>query len=213
MNRSNPSFSPMLTTKPSKYLKKTCVHHGERYEIGLPWKIDVHLPNNYYAALNRVRSFDKRLTRNLEPKKKSDETQTTNFEKQYVKPVVEQNPPPENFWYLSTHPIENPNKSDKVRRVANAASKYNNESLNTNLLAVSDLLANLLELILCFREHAAGVLADIEGVFMQIAIRSEDQSALRFLWMSDNFVLQYQYIRLIFDANCSPFCAIFVFRR
>ena len=31
--------------------------------------------------------------------------------------------------------------------------------------------------------------------------------------MSDNYVLQYQYIRLIFGANCSPFCAIFVLRR
>ena len=48
---------------------------------------------------------------------------------------------------------------------------------------------------------------------MQIAIRPEDQSALRFLWMSDNYVLQYQYIRLIFGANCSSFRAIFVLRR
>ena len=85
-------------------LEKTCRHNGERYEIGLAWKTDVNLPNNYYAALNRVRSLEKR-----------------------------------------------------------------------------DLLANLLELNLRFREHAVGVLVDIEGMFMQIAIRPEDQSALRFL--------------------------------
>ena len=48
---------------------------------------------------------------------------------------------------------------------------------------------------------------------MQIGIRPVDQSALRFLWMSDNYVLQYQYVRLIFGANCAPFCAIFVLRR
>ena len=124
-----------------------------------------------------------------------------------------QNPPPEKIRYLPTHPVENPNIPGKVRCVANAASKYKNESLNSNLLAGRDLLANLLELILRFREHAVGVLADIEGMFMQIAIRPEDQSAFRFLRMSDNYVLQYHYIRLIFGANCSPFCAIFVLRR
>ena len=39
-------------------LEKTCRHNGEQYEISLPWKTDVHLPNKYYAALNRVRSLE-----------------------------------------------------------------------------------------------------------------------------------------------------------
>ena len=80
-------------------LEKTCRHNGERYEVGLPWKTDVNLPNNYYAALNRVRSLEKRSTRNPELKKRFDETLTTDLEKQYVKPVVKQNPPPEKIWY------------------------------------------------------------------------------------------------------------------
>ena len=76
-------------------LEKTCRHNGERYEIGLPWKTDVQLPNNYYAALNRVRSLEKRLIRNPGLKKKFNETLTTDLQKQYVKPVVMQSPPPE----------------------------------------------------------------------------------------------------------------------
>ena len=31
-------------------LQDTCRHNGERYEIGLPWKRDTPLPNNYLAA-------------------------------------------------------------------------------------------------------------------------------------------------------------------
>ena len=122
-------------------------------------------------------------------------------------------PQPEHIWYLPTHPVENPNKPEKVRRVANAASIFKGTSLNDNLLTGPDLLTDLLELILRFREHAIGVLADIEGMFMQIAIRPEDQSALRFLWLEDDFVRQYQYTRLIFGANCSPCCAIFALRK
>ena len=122
-------------------------------------------------------------------------------------------PQPEHIWYLPTHPVEKPNKPEKVRRVANAASVFKGTSLNDNLLTEPDLLTYLLELILRFREHAIGVLADIEGMFMQIAIRAEDQSALRFLWLEDDFVRQYQYTRLIFGANCSPYCAVFVLRK
>ena len=116
------------------------------------------------------------------------------------------------IWYLSTHPVENPNKPGKARRVANTASKFKGVSLNNALLTGPDLLANLLEIILRFRKHPVGVLADIEGMFMQVAIR-EDQSALRFLWLEDGIVRQYQYARLIFGATCSPCCAIFALHR
>ena len=61
-----------------------------------------------------------------------------------------------------------------------------------------------------FREHPVAVLADIEGMFMQIAIQQIDQSALRFLWLANNQIQQYQFTRLIFGANCSPSCAIYV---
>ena len=54
------------------------------------------------------------------------------------------------------------------------------------------------------------VLADTESMFMQIAIHQFDQSALRFLWLADNQIQQYQFTRLIFGANCSPLCAIYV---
>ena len=48
---------------------------------------------------------------------------------------------------------------------------------------------------------------------MQVAIREEDQSALRILWLEDGIVRHYQYARLIFGATCSPCCIIFVLYR
>ena len=124
-----------------------------------------------------------------------------------------QAPPPESIWYLPHHPVTNPNKPGKVRRVANAASKFRDESLNSNLLTGPDLLNNLVGVLLRFREHPVAVLSDIEGMFMQIAVRQEDQSALRFLWMIDNSIRQFQFTRLIFGATCSPFCAIYVLNK
>ena len=185
-------------------MNETCCHNGERYEIGLPWKSSATLPNNYFAAVSQARSLEKRLKDKPITLQKYKETLTKDLALNYVEPVTKQHPPPDKIWYLPTHPVENPNKPGKIRGVANAASKFKGCSLNTCLLTGPDLLADLLELILRFREHAIGVLADIESMFMQIAIRKEDQSALRFVWLEDNLIRQYQYIRLIFGANCSP---------
>ena len=160
---------------------------GERYEIGLPWKSSVTLPNNYFAAVSQARSLEKRLRDKTIVLQKYKETLTKDLTSKYVEPVIKQ-PPPDKIWYLPTHLVENPNKPGKIRRVTNAASKIKGCSLNTCRLTGPDLLADLLELILRFREHAIGVLADIESMFMQI--RKEDQSALRFLWLED-IIRQY----------------------
>ena len=108
------------------------------------------------------------------------------------------------------HPVQNSNKPGKIRRVADAASKYRGQSLNSNLLTGPDLLNSLLGILLRFREHPVAIFADIEGMFMQIAVKQEDQSELRFLWSKNNFIMQYQFTRLIFGATCSPSMAIFV---
>ena len=121
-----------------------------------------------------------------------------------------QDPPPDPVWYLQHHPVENPNKPSKVRRVASTATKFRGHSLNTNLLTGRDLLNSLLGVLMRFRGNPIAVLADIEGMFMQIAINKTDQSALRFLWINDNEIQQYQFTRLFFGAICSPSCAIYV---
>ena len=61
-----------------------------------------------------------------------------------------------------------------------------------------------------FCKNPVAVLADVEGMFMQIAINQADQSTLRFLWINDNEIQQSQFTRLIFGATFSPSCAIYV---
>ena len=104
------------------------------------------------------------------------------------------------IWYLPHHPVETPNKPGKIRRAANAASEFRGQSLNTNLLTGSDLLNSLLGVFVRFHENPIAVLADIKGMFMQIAVNQTDQSALRFLWINDDEIQQYQFTRLIFAA-------------
>ena len=61
-----------------------------------------------------------------------------------------------------------------------------------------------------FCEKQIAVLADIEGMLMQIAINQTDHSSRCFLRINDNEIQQYQFTRLIFGTTCSPSCAIYV---
>ena len=55
--------------------------------------------------------------------------------------------------------------------------------------------------------------SDIEAMFMQVAIRSEDQDALRVLCNKDGELKIFKYKRLKFSATCSPSCAIYILHR
>ncbi|XP_075261127.1 uncharacterized protein LOC142352857 [Convolutriloba macropyga] len=94
-------------------------------------------------------------------------TLDTDIEKGYVKPVIFSSIAPSRVWYLPHHPVTNPNKPGKVRRVSNAASVFKGNSLNSNLLTGPVLINNLVGLLLRFRENPVAVSADIEAMFMQ----------------------------------------------
>ena len=192
-------------------IENSICFNGERYQIGFPWKPVKKLQNNYFSAVNQLRSLQKRLQNDHGLNQKYNQALKTDLDKNLVKPVKMQAPPPESIWYLPHHPVTNPSKPGKVRRVANAASKFRGESLNSNLLTGPDLLNNIVGILLRFREHPVAVLSDIEGMFMQIAVRQVDQSAHRFLWMIDKHIRQFQFTRLIFGATCSHFTQFMCF--
>ena len=50
-------------------------------------------------------------------------------------------------------------------------------------------------------------------MFMQVAMKTEDQDALRFLWNKDGEEKTFKYKRLIFGATCSSSCAIYILHR
>ena len=95
----------------------------------------------------------------------------------------------------------------------NKRSIYLQKTLNKALLTGPGLLCSLVGLLLRFRQFAIAVTEDKESMFMQIAVRKEDQDALRFVWYKNNTETIYKYKQLIFGATCSPSCAIYVLRK
>ena len=202
-----------------KILESTTIHNGLRYDFGMLWAGDnTKLPNNYFSSLVQLKSLEKRLAKDEDLREKYTSTIKEDLNKGYVIEVpdahkVENRSDKE--WYLPHHPVLNPNKPGKVRRVLNGAAKFHGASLNKSLLTGPDLLQNLIYVLLRFRQHPYAVSADIEGMFLQFGVLPSDQPSLRFLWREDptTNVVVYQYTRHIFGAKDSPTCASYALQR
>ena len=63
-------------------------------------------------------------------------------------------------WYLPHHPVINPKKPGKVRRVCDDAAKFQGSSLNSHLLSGPDLLNNLVGIFMQFQEEKVALSGD-----------------------------------------------------
>ena len=199
-------------------LNSETVHNGERYIVPMLWiDSNVSLTNNYYSSLAHFKTLESRLSKDPKLRERYAETISEDIRKGYVVTVEPHDPRKrsDREWYLPHHPVVNPNKPGKVRRVLNGASKFHGTSLNKSILVGPDLLQNLNFVLLRFRQHKYAVSADIEGMFLQVGVLARDQISLRFLWREDTTsdVVVHQYTRHIFGARDSPTCANFALRK
>ena len=124
--------------KALQMLEQTTKIDGERYEVGLLWKrSDSFLLNDHSSALGQMKSLEYTLGKKPELKKLHQDYIKADIEKGFVRNLKQEELEAtklERQWYVSNHPVENPNKPGKVRRVCNAASKFRGISLNDKLL-------------------------------------------------------------------------------
>ena len=161
-----------------KTLEQTTRFIGERYEVGLLWQEEeVKLPNNFYSAMRQLKSLKQCLQKEETLRKRYQETIDTDVNAGYVLKVdqTELNETRNRLqWYLPHHSVINLHKTEKVRRVCNAAAKYQGVALNDKLLSGPDLLQSLNGIICRFREHQIALSADIETMFLQVAVPNDD---------------------------------------
>ena len=134
------------------------------------------MPNYYSSTLSHMKSLEYRLENQPELTKLYQDTIKVDVEKGFVKILKQEELEAtklERQWYVPHHPVENPNKPGKVRRVYNAASKFRGISLNDYLLTRPDLLQNLIGKIFRFREQKIAITADIDAMFLQVIVPPE----------------------------------------
>ena len=121
------------------------------------WRDDeVKLPNNFYSAMEQIKFLERHLPKDEMLKKRYQEAIDTDVNAGYVRKVdqTELSETKDKLqWYLPNHPVINPHQPEKVRRVSNAAAKYQGIALNDKFLSGPDYLQSLIGIIFRYREH------------------------------------------------------------
>ena len=185
------------------------------YSVGLPWKTkDPELPDNFQMALRRLQNTEKRLQKSPELAKAYSDVLQTYQDKGYIRKVSPGEKKPDQVWYLPHFPVLRPDKSTtKTRVVFDASAKYGEVSLNDVLLQGPKLQNDLFDVLLRFRRDPVALMCDIREMYLQIKLEPSDRPYHRFLWRDLNDEQDpdvFEFERVVFGVNSSPFLAQFV---
>lgn len=166
------------------------------------------------AVMPLLRATERRLAKNPELagvyKQEIDKLEKTGYT---VKITSEEASLSDESWYIPHHIVHH---NGKARIVFNCSFRYQQTTLNDNLLPGPTLGPSLLGVLLRFREHAIAISGDIRSMFHQIRLLPEDQPLLRFLWRDmerERSPDIYEWRVLPFGTVCSPCCAIYALQR
>ncbi|XP_065190905.1 uncharacterized protein LOC135821835 [Sycon ciliatum] len=180
-----------------------------RYTVKLPWKRSPPEENgSYEMALKRLRSTEKRLHKEPEVAKEYCRVLQHHVNAGYVTAVKLEST---GGWYLPHFPVTRPDATTtKVRVVFDASAKCKGASLNDYLHPGPKLQRELPHILLRFRAKPVAIVADVAEMYLQIELSEDDQKFHRFLWRdldASKEPVAYQYQRVVFGVNSSPFLA------
>ena len=201
-------------------LKERTEFVNGHYVVPMLWKEkSSEMPNNREMAEKRFTALARRLSFDSTIKEKYSSVLNGYIAKGHARKMTTEEvlQRSSNTWYLPHFCVLNPRKPDKVRVVFDAAAKFNNTSLNTELITGPDLINSLFGVLLRFRTKSVALVADIADMFHQVRVTPTDADALRFFWKEDldkpGPPDVYQMLVHIFGASDSPCCANFALRQ
>ena len=172
----------------------------------LPWKRDPpKLESNYAKALRRLESVERKLRQDPVKAKAYKASINEYVEKGIAEEVPDQSDDNGTVRYLPHHAVFRDDKRKTKCKIVFDAS------LNDCILPGPPLQPNLASVLIRFRTHKIGLIADIENMFLQVKLAPEDRDVHRYLWrdLQPNEVPKvYRMQRLTFGVNASPFLAI-----
>ena len=185
---------------------------GERYAVGLPWKVGhKQLPSNYANCASHLKSQIKKLQNNPDLFNECHKIVKDQEENGIIEKVSEL-PAAEREYYMPNQiVVREQAETTKVRMVFDASSKEGNRgtSLNDCLHIGPPLTSMLFDILIRFREHNVALVGDIEKAFLNVGTDPADRDSLRFLWVREDgeelSPVVYRFNRMVFDVNSSPF--------
>lgn len=198
-----------------KTAAETLSFTNSRYSIGIPWKSSKpDLPNNYEMALGRLQKTEKRLQKTSSVTIAYKEVIQKYLEKGYIRKVDTEEATPEQVWYLPHFPVVRSDRATtKCRIVFDASAKYKGISLNDAINQGPKLQNDLCHILHRFRRDRVAVICDVAEMYLQVELLPQDRPYHRFLWRDLDLSRKpdvYEFNRVVFGVNSSPFLAQYV---
>ena len=183
----------------------TGIHQQQdgHYSMPLPFRTRPCLPDNRRVAMRRAEHLERRFRSNYtyhQDYKAFMEEMLERGDAEKI-PLDELDHKPS--WYIPHHGIYHPNKPDKIRVVFDCSAKCQGTSLNDHLLQGPDMTNGLTGVLIRFREERVAFMCDVEKMFHQFRVDTQDRNYLRFLWMGEDYRMTVH----LFGASSSPACA------
>ena len=185
-----------------------------RYQVAISWKKNTTLPqNNYEMALRRLEGTEHRLLKSPEIARTYIDCIEQYTLKGYIRKVPKEGRPTAR-WFLPHIPIVRPDRTTtKTRIVFDASARYQGVSLNDVICQGPKLQRDLFHVLLPFRKNPVALVCDIAEMYLRIEIATEDRPFHWFLWRDldqQKVPEEYEFSRVVFGVNSSPFLAQFV---
>lgn len=186
------------------------------YELPIPFKPKLELPNSREITLTRLHSLHRRLEKDVELQSKYDAGIEDLLKHDYAQliPKDEIRKQQHGFWYLPHHPVITAAKP-KLRIVFDCAAKVFGISLNSKVYSGPDLTNNLVAVLCGFRLKEYALMADISSMFHQVRVPVEQRDYLRFLWSPGRLhtIKEYRLNVHLFGGTWSPAACSYALRR
>lgn len=177
-----------------------------RYIVRMPFNEKINaIGKSKKMALSQFFAMERRMKRNSEFGDKYRIFMTEYEALGHMQPVYEEK---ENGYYTPHHGVLS---SGKFRVVFNASAKTTTGiSLNEAQLVGERLQGDLFIILIKFRQFKFGIIADIEKMYRQVLIHSEDRKYQKILWRNEEKdpVQVYELKTVTYGQACAPHCAV-----
>ena len=179
-----------------------------RYQVGLLWKHNAYIPNNYRQALQAFYNLERQMEQ--QPEMRTQFIKTVN---EWLNTNIAQYASPNDpiHYVIPTFLVVRLDKvTTNYRLVVDGARKFQGKCINDKLLAGPKLIQNVFDVLVRFRQGNYAFTCDIHAMYLNVKVQKSDQAFLN-IFFREHASQPIKVVRLTshpFGLSSSPYVAM-----